>query len=74
MIEGREVPNEDLQQLERMRASQVSICKRLAGRIADLVEQDRTAVISVGEELEQEQDVLYAIDAALRSADTRVAA
>ena len=74
MIEDhQEVPNVE-RALERVRASQVGVCRQLAGRIADLVEGDRTAVISIGEELEQEQDVLYAIDAALRSANTRVAA
>ena len=73
MIEDREVPDVE-RALERVRASQVGVCQQLAGRIADLVEQDRTAVISIGEELEQEQDVLYAIDAALRSANTRMSA
>ncbi len=73
MIEDREVPNVE-RALERVRASQVGVCQQLAGKIADLVEQDRAAVISIGEELEQEQDVLYAIDAALRSAGTKLVA
>ena len=73
MIENQEVPNVE-RDLEHARASQVGVCRQLAGKIAELVEQDRSAVIPIGEELEQEQDVLYAIDAALRSAGTKLVA
>ena len=66
----REVPDKGVQNLERMRISQMGICQRLASRIAVTVDTDRAAVIPIGEQLEEEQDVLYAIDAALRSVNT----
>ena len=66
----REVPDKGVQNLERMRISQMGICQRLARRIAVTVDTDRAAVIPIGEQLEEEQDVLYAIDAALRSVNT----
>jgi len=60
--------------LETVRVSQVGLCKRLAQKIAVAAVSNRTKVIPIGEQLEGEQDVLYAIDAALRSVNTKAAA
>ena len=52
--------------LESVRIAQVGVCKSLVRRIAEAAVSDKAAVIPIGERLEQEQDVLYAIEAALR--------
>ena len=72
--QSHEVPDQGVRNLERMRISQVGKCQRLASKIAVMAEMDRAAIIPIGEQLEEEQDVLYAIDAALRSASTNAVA
>ena len=60
--------------LESVRDSQIGVCRKLAHKIAVAAVSDRARVIPIGEQLEEEQDVLYAIDAALRSFNSNVAA